>query len=94
MSDLDRIKKLSNILNEDDRIENRQKALEMIYDMSETIKAMERTVRENGMLEKTLVAAAGMQVAPLTPLADMRKTLSDAYDACEEAYQQVTEELK
>lgn len=75
-------------------IENRQKALEMIYDMSVTIKKLKKTVKENGMLEKTLVAAAGMDVAPLTPLADMRKTLSDAYDVCEDAYQQVMGELK
>ena len=72
-------------------IENRQKALEMIYDMSVTIKKLERIVKENGMLEKTLVAAAGMEVAPLTSLADMRKTLSDAYDVCDNAYDEVTE---
>ena len=91
MSDLDRIKKLSNILNEDDRVYHRQKALEMIIDMLNTVKELERIVRENGKLEKTLVAAAGMDVAPLTPLADMRKTLFDAADACEKAYDEVTE---
>ena len=94
MSDLDRIKKLSNILNEDNRVYHRQKALETIIDMLNSINKMERIVKENGMLEKTLVSAAGMEVAPLTPLADMRKTLSDAADACENAYEEITEAYK
>mgnify|MGYP000096963024 FL=1 len=44
-------------------------------------------VRENGFLEKKLVDAAGMDTARLQPLAEMRQALSDAYDACEDAYQ-------
>ena len=91
MNDLNRIKKLSGILNEDDRVYHRQKALEMIIDMLNTVKGLERIVRENGKLEKTLVAAAGMDVAPLTPLADMREKLNHAADACEKAYDEVTE---
>ena len=60
------------------------KAFKKILEM---INMLEKMVRENGMLEKRLVAAAGMETARLQPLADMRQALSDAYDACEDAYQ-------
>ena len=53
----------------------------------EMINMLEKMVKENGMLEKRLVAAAGMGTARLQPLASMRQALSDAYDACEDAYQ-------
>lgn len=53
----------------------------------EMINMLEKMVKENGTLEKRLVAAAGMDTARLQPLATMRQALSDAYDACEDAYQ-------
>ncbi len=53
----------------------------------EMINMLEKMVKENGTLEKRLTAAAGMETARLQPLADMRQALSDAYDACEDAYQ-------
>lgn len=53
----------------------------------EMINMLEKMVKENGTLEKRLVAAAGMDTARLAPLATMRQALSDAYDACEDAYQ-------
>ena len=53
----------------------------------EMINMLEKMVKENGMLEKRIVAAAGMGTARLQPLASMRQALSDAYDACEDAYQ-------
>lgn len=53
----------------------------------EMINMLEKMVKENGVLEKRLIAAAGMDTARLQPLADMRQALSDAYDACEDAYQ-------
>ena len=53
----------------------------------EMINMLEKMVKENGMLEKRLVAAAGMGTARIQPLASMRQALSDAYDACEDAYQ-------
>ena len=53
----------------------------------EMINMLEKMVKENGMLEKRLVAAAGMGTARLQPLASMRQALSDAYDSCEDAYQ-------
>ena len=64
-----------------------QKILEMIN-------VLEKMVREGGMLEKRLTMATGMGVAPLGPLAEMRKALSDAYDACEDAYQDAMGGLK
>jgi len=60
----------------------------------EMINMLEKMVAENGVLEKRLIAAAGMDTAPLTPLASMRQALSDAYDACEDAYQDAMGGLK
>ena len=60
----------------------------------EMINMLEKMVAENGVLEKRLIAAAGMDTAPLAPLASMRQALSDAYDACEDAYQDAMGGLK
>lgn len=53
----------------------------------EMINMLEKMVREGGTLEKRIIAADGGKTARITPLASMRQALSDAYDACEDAYQ-------
>ena len=50
------------------------------------INVLEKMVREGGMLEKRLTMVYPWGVASQGPLAEMRKALSDAYDACEDAY--------
>ena len=64
-----------------------QKADEGFKKTLNTINNLEKLFRENGSIEKNLVDAAGMDTARLQPLAEMRQALSDAYDACEDAYQ-------
>ena len=74
-------------VNENEKVIAYQQADEGFKKVLETINSLEKMVRENGFLEKKLVDAAGMDTARLQPLADMRQALSDAYDACEDAYQ-------
>jgi len=51
------------------------------------INMLEKMVREGGTLEKRIIAADGGKTARIAPLAGMRQALSDAYDACGDAYQ-------
>jgi hypothetical protein len=53
----------------------------------EMINMLEKMVREGGTLEKRIIAADGGKTSRIAPLASMRQALSDAYDACEDAYQ-------
>ena len=74
-------------VNENEKVMAYQEADKGFKKLLNTINTLEKMVRENGFLEKKLVDAAGMETARLQPLADMRQALSDAYDACEDAYQ-------
>ena len=83
---LDRIARGEPVM-ENEKVIAYQEADEGFKKLLNTINSLEKMVRENGFLEKKLVDAAGMDTARLQPLAEMRQALSDAYDACEDAYQ-------
>ena len=84
---LDRIARGEPVM-ENEKVIAYQQADEGFKKLLKTINSLEKMVRENGFLEKKLVDAAGMDTARLQPLAEMRQALSDAYDACEDAYQE------
>lgn len=73
---------------ENDKVMAYQEADKGFKKMLNSINNLEKMVKENGFIEKKLVDAAGMGTARLQPLADIRKALSDAYDAVEDAYQE------
>ena len=83
---LDRIAQGEPVM-ENEKVMAYQEADKGFKKLLKTINSLEKMVRENGFLEKKLVDAAGMGTARLQPLAEMRQALSDAYDACEDAYQ-------
>lgn len=83
---LDRIAQGEPVM-ENEKVMAYQEADKGFKKLLKTINSLEKMVRENGFLEKKLVDAAGMDTARLQPLAQMRQALSDAYDACEDAYQ-------
>ena len=83
---LDRIARGEPVM-ENEKVIAYQQADEGFKKLLKTINSLEKMVRENGFLEKKLVDAAGMDTARLQPLAEMRQALSDAYDACQDAYQ-------